>query len=404
MSKEILINQLFAGNYLEEEENIGHEIINIFKDDKGNNNLFITPDGYIDINRHDIECILFVRNEKAKRTVEVIGMAQNFKYFDDNNKNDEKEINTITYANVSLNQIFSNNKYRGEKDKLTHNVTLRAEKFILPSRRLFLTIDEDYCIDESDDRKLIKLNSKKKVIISQAMRSYYSEKEDISAYNQLRDIINDSELWKDENTTDKLFPDGAVQSYSPTFMEVIRKEDDENVFSNLLAYFFEYSHTSFRKFAKELLNIPDMSAFFQVKRETPNRVDLWIESEKHIIVIENKIKSGINGVVGDDFSQLDKYIKTAKEEAKKTNKEPHFFIFAPDYSRIDMKKYNSNEDYTVVRYSGIYKFFVNEAEIYIADRVFSDFLRGLKRHTLSYSELQFDIMRSRLLRKINTFN
>ena len=32
--KEILINQLFAGRYLDEGENIGHEVINLFKDDK----------------------------------------------------------------------------------------------------------------------------------------------------------------------------------------------------------------------------------------------------------------------------------------------------------------------------------------------------------------------------------
>ena len=36
MSKEILINQLFAGEYLNEGENIGHEVINLFRDDDGN--------------------------------------------------------------------------------------------------------------------------------------------------------------------------------------------------------------------------------------------------------------------------------------------------------------------------------------------------------------------------------
>ncbi len=42
MAEELLINQLFAGRYLDEGENIGHEVINLFKDDEGNNNLFIT--------------------------------------------------------------------------------------------------------------------------------------------------------------------------------------------------------------------------------------------------------------------------------------------------------------------------------------------------------------------------
>lgn len=39
MSKKILINQLFAGNYLEEGKNIDQEVINLFEDDKENHNL-----------------------------------------------------------------------------------------------------------------------------------------------------------------------------------------------------------------------------------------------------------------------------------------------------------------------------------------------------------------------------
>ena len=44
---EILINQLFAGSYLQEGTNIGHEIINIFRDDNDENYLFITPYGNV---------------------------------------------------------------------------------------------------------------------------------------------------------------------------------------------------------------------------------------------------------------------------------------------------------------------------------------------------------------------
>ena len=72
MAKEILINQLFAGKYLDEGENIGHEVINLFKDDDGNHNIFITPTGLV--NGHDLEYILFVRNFSARKTVEVVGV------------------------------------------------------------------------------------------------------------------------------------------------------------------------------------------------------------------------------------------------------------------------------------------------------------------------------------------
>ena len=132
-----------------------------------------------------------------------------------------------------------------------------------------------------------------------------------------------------------------------------------------------------------------------------DRVDLWIESGKDIIVIENKIKSGINGITRDDYSQLNKYYERAQKEAEKHDKRIHCFIFAPDYARFNLEQFGVKDVYTVIKYSDIYKFFVRESETYISDRAFPDFIRGLKRHTLTFPELQLNTMRSRLLRKIN---
>ena len=390
MSKEILINQLFAGRYLDEGENIGHEVINLFRDDNGNHNLFITPSGRV--NGHDLEYILFVRNVAARRTVEVVGLAAGICCITD------EEMKSVRYAGVSLDQIFSNNTYHGEIDPFTNHITYRAERFLLPARRVFITLEEHSDFDEYT----VCLNSERQVIIPQGMREYYSNEVDSIAYGELKKLIEDNDLWR-ENTTEKLVPDGAVQNKAPSFLEVIRKEDDENIFSNLLSYFFEYSHRSFQKFSADpdLLGIADMSASFVLYREIMDRVDIWIESEKDIIVIENKIKSGINGVTGDDYSQLNKYREKAEKEAALHNKRTHYYIFAPDYARLDLSQFGLRDVYKIIRYSQIYSFFVKEAETYIADRAFPDFIRGLKRHTLTYPELQFDTMRSRLLRKIN---
>lgn len=388
MSKEILINQLFAGKYLDEGENIGHEVINLFKDDDGNHNLFITPSGRV--NGHDLEYILFVRNVSARKTVEVVGLAKGI------NRITPEEMNNVRYAGVSLDQIFSNNIYHGGTDIFSEHITFRVEKLFLPSRRIFITIENEY----NNDEYTLHLKSKRQVIIPQGMREYYSDKLDNEAFTELMSLIDNSELWND-NSTEKLFPDGAIHSISPSFLEVIRKEDDENVFSNLLAYYFEYSHRSFQRFAAEFLNIAEMNISFSLQRETKNRIDIWIESEKDIIVIENKIKSGINGISGDDYSQLNKYYETAEKEAAKYNKQTHFYIFAPDYAKLDLSKFGVKDVYKIIRYSEIYRFFIEETETYIADPSFPVFIRGLKRHTLTFSELQFDIMRSRLLRKIN---
>ncbi len=391
MAKEILINQLFAGKYLKEGENIGHEVINLFKDDDGHNNLFITPSGYV--KDHNVEHILFVRLV-TRRTVEVVGLAKNPHFIS------KEEMDQIKYAGVSLIEIFKNNTFHGEAevDPSINHVTFRAEYFILPAKRLFITIDNNYHSDE----QTIVLDSGREVIIPQKMRAYFSDEADAREYTQLKSIIDDNSYWEKDNTTNKVFRDGSVYNQSPSFLEVIQKEDDENIFSNLLAYFFEYNHQSFQKFAAEetLLNIPDINVSFTVLREN-NRIDLWIESEKDIIVIENKIKSGINGITSSDYSQLNTYHEKAEKEANKLKKKTHYYIFAPDYASFDLSKYGMENVYTVIKYSKIYEFFIKEAATYIADRAFPDFVRGLRRHTLTLPELRFETMRTRLFRKIN---
>ena len=396
MAKEILINQLFSGSYLEEGYNIGHEVINLFKDDDGNNNLFITPSG--PVKNHDIKYILFVRHISKHTTVEVVGLAKNIYQITN------EEMNRIRYAGVSLDQIFSSNTYRGEKDTFSRHVTFRAKSVQLPLKRIIISIDNNF----STDDYMIFLQSKKKVIVPQGVRSYYSCENDETAYFQLKELIENSELWEADNNTKELIPEGAVHNEAPSFLEIIRKEDDENVFSNLIGYFFEYSHLAFQRFAAEpkLFNISNMSISFDLVREKKvankqDRIDIWIESDKDIIVIENKIKSGINGIARKDYSQLNSYYEYAKNESQKSGKSTHFYIFAPDYSKLDLTPFGLEKIYRIIRYSDIYNFFIKESSVYIVDRAFPDFIRGLKRHTLTLPELQFDTMRSRLLRKIS---
>lgn len=39
----IILNRMYAGSYLDEDENIGHEVINLFRDDNGSNYIYINP-------------------------------------------------------------------------------------------------------------------------------------------------------------------------------------------------------------------------------------------------------------------------------------------------------------------------------------------------------------------------
>lgn len=390
MKSEILINQLFAGKYLNEGENIGHEVINLFKDDEGHHNLFVTPHG--NVKGYNLQYILFVRNVSARRTVEIVGVAKEIEYIS------TEETKSVRYAGVSLDHIFAGNIYRGKADSFSDHITLRAGQFLVPTERIFITLDSGH-----SGKEYVHLNSERQVIIPQGMREYYSPERDPKAYRRLKKLIEDTSLWKEE-VTGKLLPDGNLQITPPSFLEIIRKEDDENIFSNLLAYYFEYSQNAFKRFAERVLGIKGMLLPFTVERETKERIDIYINGVKDIIVIENKIKSGINGIdKKKEGSQLDGYYDFAIKEGKREGKQPHFFIFAPDYSRIDLTKYGMDKAYKIINYSKIYRFFVEETESFIADRFFPDFLRGLKRHTLSFPELQFETMRSRFLQRINLF-
>lgn len=392
MSREILINQMFAGSYLEEGRNIGHEVINLFSADDGQHYLYVTPSGQVP-ETHDLEAIVFVRNIEARKAMEVISVATGLE------RMTKEETDSIEYAGVPVTQIFRGNTYHGSKDPFEQNVTYRADNVMVPQdgRRLVLAIG-DIAIDGCE---IVCLDTRKKVIVSQSLRCYYAEGYD-KAYDQLRQLIDDKRLWKPADENGALIPNGHIGNRQRSFLEIIRKEDDELTFSNLLAYYFEYDRDIFKLFAQDenLLNIPNTDYAFEIVRESNWNIDLWIESENHIIVIENKIKSGVNGIKSKEFSQLNKYHEAAKAYASKVGKQAWFYVFVPDYNAIDLAPFGMEEAYKTIRYSEIYEHFTRNAVAFLDDKYFADFVIGLRRHAMTLAELNYDTMRTRFLEKI----
>ncbi|MGT2960611.1 PD-(D/E)XK nuclease family protein [Streptococcus caballi] len=96
------------------------------------------------------------------------------------------------------------------------------------------------------------------------------------------------------------------------FLNIIRQEDSELAFSNMFAYFFNINRIAFSRFAKKVLSV-EIQTDFTIEREKKN-IDLLICDKNNVIVIENKIKSSINGIndrhdISSDLvqSQLKKY-------------------------------------------------------------------------------------------------
>lgn len=303
-SKEILLNIMYTGTYLENENaNIGHEIINLFKADNGNNYIYVLPYGSMSKKHNDkIKTILLVRRCNSK-IIEILAKATDLEqvaYIEKTFKNNKKEYikqhelqvkyideNNITFGGVKPYKIYENNEGNDESIYITFkaNTVRTVRKDLNP---IYITTDKNnsncHFMEDVDH------------FPSQSPKMYIQEK--TKAFEVLENIINDETLW-DKNTTPKVqeiiddIKDDTDNKYN--FINIIKKENDELVFSNLFKYIFDSNPNAFIKFVKEVLEIKDFSNDFMVLREKAN-IDLLILDKNNAIVIENKIKSSINGI------------------------------------------------------------------------------------------------------------
>lgn len=393
---EILINQMYAGEYLAMANNIGHEVINLLKADDGKRYLYVTPNGKV--RGHCVESILFVRKVRGGGTVEVVAAATEL------SKVPSSDRGSITYNGVRLADVYGDNIAAENADDPPDRVTYVAENMKVPSLgcKIILTLENE--VDRLNDLTVVPLDSSRKSIVSRGngMRRYYTTANDPMAYKQLKDLLGNERLWCPIPSTYDL--SAGEDAYEvPGFLEVIGKEDSESVFSNLFAYIFSKRPGIFREFASEVLDIDDMDTSFRVDRESRNNIDIRIEDSHHIVVIENKTKSGVNGVGGKYDSQLKKYQVKTDEEAAKSGKVARYFVFAPDIASLNLLRYDPEEVWTPVSYNDICDFFKDARRFSSLAEVkyFDEFVRGLERLALSDAERNFRIMRSRFLRRIH---
>ena len=398
ISKEILLNIMYNGSYIDNEsDNIGHEIINLYKSDgkDGKNYIYVLPYGTMDKKHcNRISTILLVRRLNEK-TLEILARTEGELMqlvkggYGKPTKNNEKykapheeqikliKEKNITYGGKRLDEIFKNNNH-SEID-IQIFATFEAEKVIKVNQPVYLTRDETLKGKEN----YIFLENKEINFPKQSPKTYLSESE--HAYDQNREaieiikVINKKELWGDE--TPKVDIEN-LNKKGASFLEIIRKEYDELAYSNMLRYFFELNRDVFCRFAKEVLGI-NLDNSFKIEREKHN-IDLLITDKNHVIVIENKIKSGINGVkdknkIGEN--QLITYYKTINENYK--GKIKHFFILTPNYvSFVDLEQYDKSGEYKHIKYRDILNFYQKEADNFKGNGFyFEEFISALKKQS-----------------------
>ena len=401
MSREIIINKMYVGAYLSEGDNIGHEIINLYKADDGKNYIYLNSQGTIELSHGENRITVLLVRKFASKTYKVLAKAEGVTILDfaDSKLPREERYKGqvalgLTYGGISLVDLFNENLYHGSlQEEKNAYTTFVADKVIKPKNQIYITDDASV---SGGNTYFIRTN---KGFGKQTLREFYNENEKPDSFADLNQIIENRELWEDANTTQAIseLPELHKDSYF-NFLKIIRQEDNELAFTNMFAYFFDINREAFSHFAREVLHI-DVQTDFSIEREKRN-IDLLISDKNNAIVIENKIKSSINGI--DDRhdiysdqvqSQLKKYYQFVTSDDEYRKKTASCFIFSPNYNRIDLSKFSCGEKYTIVYYREVYNFFVENRNLYEVP-YFDDFINAMYKHTKDYdNDLEEEMQR-----------
>lgn len=395
----IILSRMYAGSYLKDK--IGHEVINMFRADNGKNYVYINEGGYISPKYNDaVEAIYLVRYVELG-VMEVIAKAIDLKQvlyktgdsdYDSREQDRYIDDNQIKYGGIALNEIYD--------EGIT--ISFEAGKILKPNQPLYLIEDAQKRNKYTNFAYLPVRHFSR-----QSLKMYYSRRQIGEDYKVLNKLLNDDSKWEKRNTTPKIDIDELYdEKRRITFLNIIKKEYDELVYSNLLAHFFTQNRRVFLQFTEEVLGIKGISLKYRVDREM-DKIDLCIEDEHNIIVIENKIKSKINGVKDSGKktassaaidSQLSKY--KAKMEKVHPDKRVYCYIFTPDYNYIDLNTYKYGDKYKTIKYSKLYEFYNKHAGDMMNIDYFGDFLEALYLQSETHDNSNFRIMKSRFIAAI----
>ena len=396
----ILINNLFTGRYIAAFDNIGHEFINIYQCDNGSHYVYANPYGNIGKQwDHRIEFVVYVRALPKQGKLQIIGYAEIekqilFQATHPNSrattatKNLAKKLSVeqrryidehnIQYGGAKLYDILKDNS---STINLVYFITFKASKVYKAIKEVLLPDHQGKALRTSESLKL------------------YIEKgsEFHQVYVDLIKQFEQRDLWEEVNQKVELEP---IRKQS--LLSIIQKTYDENVISNLLAYFFS-KHDFWKIFSENVLNIKGLSHPEFIHRETENRIDLFIKTSDHLIIIENKVKSSISGVDKEDkkLSQLNKYYVHAKRRAKELSipfENVIFYILRPDYNNEDLSHFLYSDKYTIINYSRIYQAFHDKI---FDDSVYDELMQVVSIHAQKFDNELFDRQKNMLIQQIH---
>lgn len=401
---QIVLNKIFTGSFLS--HNLGHELINFLKDSNNQRYVYLNPwgergDKAAKTTRYAFHIIQSsLRNEKG--IYELVAVSEIDPTADvcyDKNRENEKR-NSPVYAGHSFVDIF----YCGDDSDKAHVYTYKASRFFKPidGIRIFIKVDRDRAsinMDSVNNVLTITLMCNPQHSIcyadSTGKKTYTSSKNDFTDLDilyQLIDINNGYLLESDENVEIDELDDEQC------FAVISDRTKLEDSTSNQISYFLERdSHLTY-VLLHDFLGIQTVSQQeeFSIIREKEKSIDLLFVSDNHVVVIENKIDSGINGVSatansnGKYNSQLSKYYNHINNDPHFSGiPHKHFFVLAPEYNTITQQElddiYECGNQYVLKSYNELFNSFrdvpytpLGQAASELGTFLYEQFLKGIE--------------------------
>ena len=418
---------MYVGDYLD--SNLGHEVINLFKADNGNHYIYLNATGnFAKEHSGKIGYMLFVKYYD-KGLVEIIGMATGLeevpgadmqlnrerkfdgvdeeiwqfqKNYIDAQTNKQGEKVGISYGGVSILDIFN------DAEQQSIFVTYKAEKVyrIKSSVRRFIRFSN---ADENSGANLPTNEIIQLVEHQQAKASLkqYIYPSDSGDYENLLalfdDNSDDNSIWEEE-VVDKVDADklSTETQRRVSIFDICQIQNDENRFSNALAYFMEQPEyyelwkvffddyginlkKTFTVAREQSAKIED-DKWNHKQKPSGGRVDLLISDDENVIVVENKIKSDINTIAtdGDDSTQLNRYVNYVEWLVQtKYEHKPNclFTILTPSYNQPTISDPAMKAKYEIITYAKLYNFLKEHLFSFYNDANFVAFFEAMERHT-----------------------
>lgn len=429
MNKAIVLNRMYVGDYLM--SNLGHEVINLYQADNGGNYLYLNSTGdFVKTHQGKVGYMLMVKYH-TQGEVEVIALASDLKdvysadgkftgkYAGINDKIWTQQIEYIhkeggiSYGGVSILDIFSSSQQQ------SIFITYKARNLFIPKRgrRLFIRFHSSEQKEwpkhnDSDVIVMLEGYQQAKASLKQYIYPEGTYKGDLTKslieekkrdYKKIFEtLIDDNSLWEESNNKVDEEELLQVSQRKISLFDICQIQNDENRFSNALAYFIERPEYFtlwsgfFRRYGivfqdivlvtrEESSKIEDDRVDHK-KYPSGGRIDLLLRSGNDIVIIENKIMSDINSVEEDgEGKQLQRYFnyvnwRTSLPDCDDFGKTAHHIILTPEYNIPDIEDAEMKAAYKIITYADLYNYLAEHKTCFADDDNFVSFHEAMHRH------------------------